>query len=228
MTTVIGHRGASGLEPENTVSALRRAVEIGVDLVEFDVRETADGHLVLMHDDSVDRTTDGSGLVSDMTLAEIRTLDAGSGERVPTYEEALTVLQGSDVGAYIEIKEPGTERRMVEAAREAGVASSAEFITGDMDVLARVSEMGEAVGGNVPEYTDAILERAAELDYRHVGVHHEDVTAELVDRIHAHGMQVTAWPVNDRETTERVVEAGVDLVNSDRPDIVLDALDDRT
>ncbi|MEM4791078.1 MAG: glycerophosphodiester phosphodiesterase family protein, partial [Thermofilum sp.] len=80
---VVAHRGASGHEPENTLRAVRRAIEIGADVVEVDVRVSKDGALVVIHDDTVDRTTSGRGKVRDMTAAELRSLDAGKGERIP-------------------------------------------------------------------------------------------------------------------------------------------------
>ncbi|HDI31391.1 MAG TPA: glycerophosphodiester phosphodiesterase, partial [Thermofilum sp.] len=86
---VIGHRGMRFVEPENTLRAIERALRCGVDAVEVDVRMTKDGRLVLMHDETVDRTTDGEGRVRDLTFNEIRRLDAGKGERVPTLEEVL-------------------------------------------------------------------------------------------------------------------------------------------
>src|SRR5438067_360181 len=98
---VIAHRGANKFAPENTLAAFRKAIELGCDYFELDVRRTKDGQLVLMHDGSVDRTTNGTGSVVDMTLAEIRALDAGTkrgeqwkGEKVPTFEEALTMSKG--------------------------------------------------------------------------------------------------------------------------------------
>ncbi|WP_433664791.1 glycerophosphodiester phosphodiesterase [Nocardia sp. CA-128927] len=110
--TVIAHRGlASGL-PENTLAAFRGAIALGVDAIEIDLRVTADGHVVVMHDDTVDRTTDGHGRVADLTLAEIKTLDAGryagpafGGERVPTYGEVLEALQGSRMQLLLDIKD---------------------------------------------------------------------------------------------------------------------------
>ena len=107
---VIAHRGANRSAPENTLEAYRRAIELGCDYVEVDVRQTKDGVLVLMHDRTVDRTTDGSGTIEDLTLAEIRSLSAGSkfgpnwsGEKVPTFEQALEVCRGR-IRVYVDAK----------------------------------------------------------------------------------------------------------------------------
>lgn len=102
----IGHRGALGHAPENTLAALELAITYGVDMVEFDVRRTADGTLVLLHDDSVDRTTNGEGSIEEWSLSMLRELDAGGGERIPLLEEALACLSGR-AGAMIELKVRG-------------------------------------------------------------------------------------------------------------------------
>src|SRR5438034_11529438 len=91
----IGHRGAAGHAPENTLLSLRKAVELGVDIVEFDVQRTRDGELVLLHDKRVDRTTDGKGYVRDFSFQELRRLDAGLGQRIPTLREAIDAVRGS-------------------------------------------------------------------------------------------------------------------------------------
>ncbi|MFI6044126.1 glycerophosphodiester phosphodiesterase [Nocardia sp. NPDC051321] len=110
--TVIPHRGLAPGLPENTLAAFRGSITLGVDAIEIDLRVTADGHIVVMHDDTVDRTTDGCGRVADLTLAEIKALDAGryagpqfGGEPVPTYREVLEMLQGSRMRLLLDIKD---------------------------------------------------------------------------------------------------------------------------
>jgi glycerophosphoryl diester phosphodiesterase len=110
VTLRIGHRGAAAVAPENTIASFRRAVELGAQAVELDVQRTKDGHLVVMHDDTVDRTTDGTGHVAELTLARIRRLDAGSwngtafaGERVPTLDELGDALR-PEILLFVEIK----------------------------------------------------------------------------------------------------------------------------
>lgn len=111
---VVGHRGAPREEPENTLASFERAMTIGVDWIEFDLRKTKDGVLVVIHDDSVDRTTNGRGKVSDMTFDEIRRLDAGNGQRVPSLQEVID-LSRDKVKMDMEIKEDGIEADVVSA-----------------------------------------------------------------------------------------------------------------
>lgn len=116
---VIAHRGGPANAPENTLAAFRHAISLDVDWIELDVRMTADGALVVIHDDTVDRTTDGSGRVAELTLAQIRALDAGNGERVPTFEEAIALAKEAQVGLLPEAKSPqlypGIEPEMLQA-----------------------------------------------------------------------------------------------------------------
>ncbi|MFN4179863.1 MAG: glycerophosphodiester phosphodiesterase, partial [Armatimonadota bacterium] len=121
---VIAHRGFSGRYPENTLRSFREALNLSVDAIELDVRRTKDGILIVIHDETVDRTTDGKGHVRDLTWSEIQKLDAGSwkgsefaGERIPKLEEALELVSGQKV-VFLEIKEPETTEQIVETLRQ--------------------------------------------------------------------------------------------------------------
>jgi glycerophosphoryl diester phosphodiesterase len=117
------HKGKSTPLPENTLAAFQQALDIGVDWLELDVHMTQDGVLVVIHDETVDRTTDGTGWVKDMTLEQLRVLDAGSGERIPTFEEVLDLAKEARVGLLPEIKSaqlyPGIEAKLVQQIVEA-------------------------------------------------------------------------------------------------------------
>lgn len=126
---VVAHRGMVSGFPENTLAAFQHAISLGFPAIEIDLRATADGHIVVMHDDTVDRTTDGTGQVSQMTLAQIRSLDAGSqaglafnGQRVPGYEEVLEALRGSRTKLVLDIKPGETldNERVVRLTERAG------------------------------------------------------------------------------------------------------------
>jgi len=120
---LLAHRGGPVHAPENTLAAFRNAIAIGADWLEMDVQVTKDGELVVIHDETVDRTTNGSGAVRDLTLEEIRALDAGNGEQVPTFEEVITLAKEAGVRIMPEAKSPGLypglEAKMVEAIVEA-------------------------------------------------------------------------------------------------------------
>jgi glycerophosphoryl diester phosphodiesterase len=114
MYQIVGHRGAPRQAPENTLLSFKRAIDIGVDWIEFDLRETRDGVLVVIHDDTVDRTTNGTGKVRDMTFEELEGLDAGDGQRIPSLAEVIALAKGR-AGMDMEIKVPGIEEDVVDA-----------------------------------------------------------------------------------------------------------------
>ena len=143
---LIAHRGGPAYEPENTLSAFRNAIEVGADWIEMDIQRTQDGVLVVIHDETVDRTTDGTGKVEHLTLEQIRTLDAGNGEQVPTFEEVIALAREARVGLLTEAKSaylyPGIEAEMVEALIEAGYVQETviqSFEPGALETIQRIN-----------------------------------------------------------------------------------------
>ncbi len=119
----IGHRGARAYAPENTITSFRKAIELDVDAIEFDVRKTKDNKLVVIHDSDVKRTTNGKGLVSDLKLVEIKELSAEGNEKIPTLEEALDFIDRK-VKIFIELKEVGSEKQVLDAVHKKGVTDN--------------------------------------------------------------------------------------------------------
>ena len=215
----VGHRGAAGHAPENTIAAIRRGVSLGVDFVELDVQRTGDGLLVVMHDKLVDRTTDGTGLVSEMTWGELQLLDAGNGERVPCLEEALAAANGY-AGAMLEVKTPGIGQavhRAVRASAFSGQVIYASFLHAEIleirkiDPLARTMALMECVpvsGATLARDADATL----------VGLSLDFATAEFIAALHDAGLEVFLYTVNDPRLIQCAIELGADGVISDYPE----------
>jgi glycerophosphoryl diester phosphodiesterase len=151
--SVIAHRGAhkgkSGHLPENTLAAFRRAIEIGADWLELDVHMTKDGELVVIHDETVDRTTNGTGWVKDLTLDQIRSLDAGQGERIPTFAEVLALAKAAEVRLLPEIKSahlyPGIEFKIIQAIVEADYIDKTAVQSFEPHVLEAVHALNPAI-----------------------------------------------------------------------------------
>ncbi len=218
---VIGHRGARGLEPENTLRSFRSAMELGVDALECDVRMTRDYHAVLMHDESVARTTNGTGLVAELTLADIRALDAGHGERVPTLEELLEVVRGA-CELNIELKDPLALSPVLEIVTRWGVRDSVHLTSFDLALHQTLRQADQTVRtelifGDPPP--DAI-ERALAVGACRVSCHLRHLGRQLVADAHVHGLQVIAYPPNTAEEMRVALSYGVDLICTDRPDIL--------
>jgi len=156
---LIGHRGAASLAPENTLASFRKALENGAEMVELDVQRTKDGHLVVIHDDSVDRTTDGKGLVKDMTLGELKALDAGSwfsyefkGEKIPTLEEVLDWSCGK-IRLDLEVKNskqyPGIEKQIVELIEGKKMEKDVIVTSFDPDCIKKMEKLSDEIGSGV-------------------------------------------------------------------------------
>ncbi len=140
----IAHRGGAG-EPENTLAAFRNAISQGVDWLEFDVQMTKDGALVVIHDETVDRTTNGTGAVRDLTLAQIRSLDAGQGEKVPTFQEVLDLAKADGTKILPETKSahlyPGMEEKLLQALEKAGYLDQTVIQSFEADSLSKIHRL---------------------------------------------------------------------------------------
>jgi len=222
----IGHRGAAGHEPENTLRGFEAAVGLGADLVELDVHLCASGELVVIHDETVDRTTDGSGEVAGLTLSELRSLDAGKGERIPTLGEVFSTLRGR-VGVNIELKGAGTAEPVHDFLKHqfAGATWRVDDVlvtSFDWDMLGRMRELSDEirVGPLVYEDMKEALVVSSELGAHSVNPYHKRIDADYVADAHVGGLRVYPWTVNEPMDIRRVVELGVDGVISDYPDRV--------
>jgi glycerophosphoryl diester phosphodiesterase len=240
---IIAHRGDSAHRPENTLSAFASALEVGADLVEFDVQLSRDGHVVVMHDPTVDRTTTGRGRVADLTLAEIRAFSAGypqlwgsayEGERVPTLAEALAFLRDRS-RAMVEVKpdavsadvEGGIEARTIEEVRRQGMEKDVVLISFSRQALLRCRQLapnilrGHLFHDATPEQ---IVEGARAIGSDLVMPEKRLLSVELRDRAREAGLRVATWVVDD--PAELLTFAPFDLygVGSNRPGVLLEAL----
>lgn len=141
----IAHRGDSAHQPESTLAAFRSAIDAGADWLEMDVQMSDDGHLVVIHDTTVDRTTNGSGRVADLTLAQLQALDAGNGEQIPTFADVLALASAANIPVMPEAKSPelypGLEVQMVEALNAASYTDQAVIQSFDSASLARFHQI---------------------------------------------------------------------------------------
>ena len=234
----VAHRGASGYAPENTMAAFRKAVKMKADYIEIDVQVTKDGQMVVIHDNTVDRTTDGTGKVKDLTFEEIRELDAGSyfdpefaGEQIPTFEEVLDEFRGK-TGILIELKSPelypGVEEMVADALRERNMDKPANnkiivqsFNFDSMKTFHELlPDIPVGVLTNKPEQlTDEMLDEfATYADYVNPSL--KMFSPELLERVRERGMKMSVWTVRKPEEAEPLLDAGVDGIITDYPDYV--------
>jgi glycerophosphoryl diester phosphodiesterase len=250
---VIAHQGGDGLWPGNTMYAFEHAAALGVDVLEMDLHITKDGVLILMHDETVDRTTDGKGLIEEMTLAEIKTLDAGHGWspddggtfpyrgrgiKVPTLEEVLQAFPGYRMTIEIKKTECSMAAPLCDLIRGHGMQDKilvASFHDERMEKFRQVCP--EVATSSARQETTvfvlmskAFLGRLYSPVFSSLQVPEKSsdiavMTARFVRAAHERNLKVEPWAINDPEQMKRYIDWGVDGIITDRPDLMLEILD---
>lgn len=232
---VIGHRGAKGYAPENTVPSFEKGIECRANMVEFDVRLTRDGQIVIMHDAMVDRTTNGTGFVSQLTLKEIKKLNAGTwfspkfkGSKVPTLEEAIASIKGR-AKFDIEIKKDphsneAIEEKLVDEILKNNILNDTVVISFDLSSLKRIKEIEPHLKVGFLVSQDYGFERGLR-EILAIGgeeIHPEyfRLTVYSVSKAHRNGVQVRTWNPNDKNEMSKLIKMGVDGIGTDFPDIL--------
>jgi glycerophosphoryl diester phosphodiesterase len=215
----IGHRGAAGHAPENTLAAIQKGIELGVDFVEIDVRCTADGVLVALHDSAVNRTTNGKGQIDRLSLRDIKALDAGNGEHIPTLEEVLSVAAGK-TGVMLELKVQGVAQKTVEAVQNVGFKEPviyASFLHEELGIIRSVDAEASlmALFGRLPL---APVARAMKYSPSHVGLRHDTISRRLVKAFHDEDLRVFVYTADKPSEIQRAFSAGVDGIISNVPE----------
>lgn len=228
---VTAHRGAAAIEPENTLRGVRYALSLGVSRVEIDVHLSRDSELVVIHDATVDRTTNGTGAIAEKTLHEIKQLDAGKGERVPTLQEVVDVFQefwaqGGGTFLQIELKGEGTAKPTVAAIQRNGIADKIVLASFDAERLAAAKELlPTAIFGFLTSKLEPDpLEIALRIGANAVHLQHRLATQEWVDRVHAAGLEARVWNIDEAERMKWAIDLGVDGIGSNDPRLLLEIL----
>jgi glycerophosphoryl diester phosphodiesterase len=246
---VMAHRGGRGLWPENTLYAFERAVELGVDVLEMDIHTTADGVPVVMHDDTVDRTTNGSGPIQALTLEELKSLDAGyrwsaddgqtfpyrgQGISVPTVEEVFAAFPETPMNIEIKQAEPSMVVPFCQLIRDHHLADQVLVASFDQETIVAFREECPEVATSAGrseitslfvlsklflEATYSPASSAAQVPEYEGSLH--VLTRRFVDAAQSRDMEVHAWTINDEADMERLIALGVDGIITDYPDRLL-------
>ncbi len=249
----LAHRGASTLAPENTIEAFRLAVEAGAGGLELDVHMTRDGHIVVIHDATVDRTTNGSGAVSEMTLTELRRFDAGHtfspdggstrpyrgrGVRVPTLVEVLEEFPGVAVNIEIKAGTPGIEEKVLGVLRDANALGRALVVSTPHATVKRFRKISSGhISTGASRWEIGVFYILSRLRLERLVRPAYDalqgpllrrgmlvVTPRLVRAAHARGVRVDVWTINQEEEMRRLLDLGVDVIITDRPGTLAEVL----
>jgi glycerophosphoryl diester phosphodiesterase len=223
----IAHRGASGTFPENTLSAFRAAVDAGADMCELDVQLTRDGAVVVIHDETVDRTTDGIGEVAKMTLEEIKRFDAGAkfkggrvkGERIPTLDEVFSVTSGK-CGLNIELKAGGVEAQVAAIMQARNAFADSIVSSFNWEYLKNIQQLhfNIRIALLAEEKPIELMTTAVAMRAHAINPRWDMVTADLCKAAHEHGLKVYTWTVDADARMRALAECGVDGIMTNFPE----------
>jgi glycerophosphoryl diester phosphodiesterase len=229
---VVGHRGAMGYCPENTLASFERALELGADWIELDVHLSRDGVPIVIHDETLERTTNGHGLVREHTLAELRRLDAGDGQTIPTLDDVLAWARARGTVVDIEIKNAplyyaDIEQAVVSALDAAGMTEQAIVISFDHESVRRVKRLEPSLATGVlyacrPLNAGIDLARGTNADA--LLPMWTFVTREDVATAHQAGLAVAPWATSDPAILRHLIACGVDAIGTNHPDVLRDVL----
>lgn len=215
----IAHRGASAYEPENTLRSFKLALDMKADMIELDVRMSKDGHLVVIHDSMVDRTTNGSGYVKDIKLDELKRLDAGKGEKIPTLQEAIEV--GMDKTKFaIELKEQGTEEKTIGLIKEYRLLDDVFIISKNSDLLKNVKNQEAALRTClITVFPCSSIDSGRKCLADAIAPFHFFVTKRLVKNVRRSGLYLFTWVVDSEKRALWMKDIGTNGIVTNRPDI---------
>ena len=232
---IIGHRGAKALWPENTMLSFENAINLGVDGLEMDLNLTRDGRLAVIHDETVDRTTNGKGLVSDFSMAELKALDAGvilpdfGIHRIPEFDEYLDLVEHTDMLLNVEIKQnsPETADKAIAALDRRGLLDRTVMTCFFGDVTTYMHQKHGVKTQGFPKHRVKGYKDECFNHYYAIGIGMHDLTAELVSQLAAQGIDPWCWCPDDTETVEYSVSCGVTLMTCNDPRPAFKLLEER-
>jgi len=219
---IIGHRGASATYPANTLKAFKKAIELNADYVEFDIHITKDDEIVIIHDSDTYNTTGVKGLVKDMTLEQIKQLDAGEGEKIPTLQELISIARNK-IGLQIEIKATNLLEKLLGVLKKEDLLDTPIISSFMIDELLKLKQLNPNLKVGLltpvelkkPNLIKRKIEKIAKNNFYSLHPYYSNTDKEIVDFAHERGLKVIVWTVNDRKNIENLIEIGVDGIITD-------------
>jgi glycerophosphoryl diester phosphodiesterase len=216
----IGHRGARAYAPENTLTSFKKAIEIGVDAIELDVRKTKDNQLVIIHDADIKRTTNGKGLIGKLTLSQIKSYSAEKVEKVPTFQKALDFLD-KKVKVLVELKETGIEEQVLSTVKMMGLEKNVVSISFLEEALTKLRELNKDIEtGLIYAKHSNPIKAALELKANYLVALYRFTHTATVEKAHQKGLKILVWTINTIDEAKEYAKEDVDGIASDKPDIL--------
>ncbi|MDO8507189.1 MAG: glycerophosphodiester phosphodiesterase family protein [bacterium] len=221
MVLKIARRGASGYCPENTMAAFDKAVEIDCDTIEFDIHKTKDGHIIVMHDDNVQRTTDGLGNIKDLTLKEIKMFHEPNGESVPTLQGVFDLLKNKK-RMMLDIKDQNMEKEVLSLVNDNDLEEYVIIDSDFPDVVKKIKKMNPKIhvylGGVTKDNYKSAVQEAKIIDAEMIKVENILVNEDLVKEAHNNGIGVYVWGAEETNDIKNMQDLDVDAIVCDFPD----------
>lgn len=216
----IGHRGAPAHAPENTIKSFRKALELGCEAIELDVHMCASGELVVIHDETLERTTNGKGKVADFSLQELKKLDAGEGEKIPTLDEVIDAA-ASKARILIEIKNEKAADAVRQLIEKYGDYKNLVAISFNLSALESIKTSNSLIKlGFTFEEKVQLPDLSG---YYSINPSVDVIDREIVENAHKSGLKVFCWTVNNKEQLKIALDTGADGIMTDDPNIFLNA-----
>ncbi|MEO0292645.1 MAG: glycerophosphodiester phosphodiesterase family protein [candidate division WOR-3 bacterium] len=219
---IIGHKGAAGYAPENTILSFQKAIEIGCKVVELDVRLSKDGEVVVFHDEEVSRVTDGEGFVREMSLIELKKLNCGEGQKIPTLQDVIDFCKGR-MDLLIELKAPGTPKKVNQIIVKNNFEKNVTIISFYPELLMEIKELNPSLklGLLLEEYLEKLWILTEEIPVDFILPEERIVTKEIVEKAHILKKKVFAFTVNREDLANKLFSLGVDGIITDFPGLFL-------
>ena len=209
---IIGHRGANKIAPENTLKSFQKSIDLKADYLEFDVHQSKDGEIVVIHDSKTKRTTGYKGEVKAMTLAELKALDAGEGEKIPTLDELLQMAKGK-IGIQLEIKAPGMAQKIVDMLRSLGLIESTLISSLNHNELIKIQKIEPKIklaALLIGLKKKKVLLECIDKGFEYIHPYYRFINEKFINTAHEHDIKVNAWTVNTQPSMKKVIAMGID------------------
>lgn len=229
---IFGHRGAMAYEPENTLRSFRRAIDFGVNGIELDVRRCKSGEIIVIHDEKVDRTTDGKGYVKDFNLKHLKKLNTGKREKIPTLEEVIQLIKNinkdnnKQIKLIIELKEKNLEKDIAKLIEKYKLIDNSIIISFYHKTIKNIKKLNKKINAGILFVGNPVnaVKLAKDVDANFLFPRFDYVDEELVENAHKNKLKVYVWNIDDKENLEKMLKLKVDGIGSNKPDVIVNYL----
>jgi len=214
---IIGHRGAKNVAPENTLKSFKKAIELGADFIEFDMHLSKDREIIIMHDEDISTITGKQGLIKNMTLEELKKLDCGEGEKIPTLTEVIEIAKGK-IGLQCEVKSQGLTEQLVKSLRANSLIDSSlisSFIFKELVQLRKIEpnlKIGLLLSDRLLSFKamKKQIQKAIKEKFYSIHPFYKGIKRKIVKFIHENNLKIIAWTVDSKAAMKRLIKIGVD------------------